>query len=90
MNTWVVGTSNQLFMSGSYSETKFLKKSSYCQIFMIGAFALTILFALTLTSDMTVLSGNDAFLVLLLSTKKHYFSFLIFFFSRKSVSKLKY
>ena len=26
MDIWVVGTSNQLFRSGSYSETKFSKK----------------------------------------------------------------
>ena len=26
MNIWVVGTSNQLFIAGSYTETKFSKK----------------------------------------------------------------
>ena len=33
MDTWVVGTSNQLFKTGSYNETKFQKKkrSSYWQ-----------------------------------------------------------
>ena len=28
MNIWAVGTSNQLFITGSYTETKFSKKST--------------------------------------------------------------
>ena len=37
---------------------------------MIGPFLLTILFVLTLASDVAVLYGNDAFSILMLSTKK--------------------
>ena len=43
---------------------------------MIGPFLLTILFVLTLASDMAVLYGNDAFSILVLSTKKLYSRFL--------------
>ena len=39
-------------------------------------FVLTILFVLTLAFDMTDLYGNNAFSILLLSTKKPYSSFL--------------
>ena len=39
-------------------------------------FVFTILFVLTLASDMAVLYGNDAFLIFGLSTKKRYSSFL--------------
>ena len=39
-------------------------------------FVLTILFVLTLASDMTVLHGSDAFSILVLSTKKRHSSFL--------------
>ena len=39
-------------------------------------FVLTILFVLTLASDRAVLCGNVAFSILVLSTKKGYFSFL--------------
>ena len=47
-------------------------------------FVLTILFVLTLTSDMAVIYGNDAFSVLVLSTKKRCSSFLkkVFFFQK--------
>ena len=44
--------------------------------FVIGPFCTHILFALTLTSDMAVLYGNDALSMLVLSTKKWYSSFL--------------
>ena len=43
---------------------------------VIGPFVLTTLFILTLTSDMTVFYGNDAFFILVLSTKKCFSSFL--------------
>ena len=57
----------------------------------VAHFAVTILFVLTLASDMAVLYGNDAFSILVRSTKKRYSSFLRkFSFSGKSVSKLKY
>ena len=39
-------------------------------------FELTILIVLTLASDMAVLYGNDAFSILVLSTKNRYSSFL--------------
>ena len=50
--------------------------------FVIGAFLLTILFVFTLASDMAVLHGNDAFSIIVLSTKRLYSSFFlkIFFF----------
>ena len=44
--------------------------------FMIGPFVLTILFILTLASDTTVLYENDAYSILVLSSKKRYSSFL--------------
>ena len=44
-----------------------------------------------MASNMEVLHGNDAFSILVLSTKKPYSSFgKGFAFSRKSASKLKY
>ena len=46
-------------------------------LFVIGPFALIILFVLTLASDMEVLRLHDAFSIFVLSTKKRYF---IFFF----------
>ena len=38
-------------------------------------FVLTILFVITLTSDMAVLYGNNALMILVLPTKKRYSSF---------------
>ena len=77
---WVVGTSKQLFIRGFYTETKFFKKqSSYWQNSALcdrSIFVLTILFALTLASDMAVLHGNDVFSILVLSTEKRYSCFL--------------
>ena len=43
---------------------------------LIDPLVVTILFALTLASDMAVLYGNDAFSILMRSTKKTYFSLL--------------
>ena len=70
MNTdiQVIGTSNQIFIRSSYTETKFSKKllaklRSLRQIH----FVLPILFVLTLASDTAVLYGNDALSIL---TKK--------------------
>ena len=52
---------------------------------------LTILFVLTLASDMTVLYGNDAFSILVLSTKKRYSSFLkMAFVFQKTYFRVKY
>ena len=47
-------------------------------------FVLTILIILTLVSDMAVLYGNDAFSILVLSTKKRYSRFLkkVFLFQK--------
>ena len=58
MDIWVIGTSNQLFMRGSETETK-------TPFFMIGPL-LTILFVLTLAPDKAVLYRNDAFSILVL------------------------
>ena len=54
-------------------------------------FVLTILFVLKLASDMAVSYGNDAFSILVLSTKKRYFSFFMkVFVFQKILLKLKY
>ena len=60
--------------------------------FVIGPFCThTILFVLTLASDLTILYGNYVLSILVLSTKKRYSSFMKrFLFSRNSFSKLKY
>ena len=74
----VVGTSNQLFTRGYYSETKF-KKNSYWKNSVLcdrSIFYSPFLFVLTLASDRTVLYENVAFSILVLSTKKRYFRFL--------------
>ena len=54
-------------------------------------FLLTILFVLTLASDMTVLYGNDALSILVLSTKKQYSSFLkkVFIFQNISLKVVR-
>ena len=59
MNIWIGGTSNQLFIRGFRSETKFSKKqSSYLaklHSLLKVHFALSIPFVLTLVSDASVL-----------------------------------
>ena len=64
---------------------KMFKISSNCHI-KTCHFILTTLFVLTLASDMTVLYENDAFSVLVLSTKKRYSNFLkkVFVFQKTS------
>ena len=52
-------------------------------------FILTILFVLTLASDVAVLYRNDAFSILVLSTKKHYPSFSKIYFEVKALKTFK-
>ena len=75
MNIWVTGASDQFLLRG-YWQNSFLCDRS-------------ILFVLTLSSDVVVLYGYVGFSILVLSTKNRYSSLLkkIFFF-RKLVSKL--
>ena len=68
MGFWVI-------KSDLYQSLK--KYSSYWRNYVLcDSFIVTILFALTLASDMVVLYGDDAFSILALSTKKSYSSFL--------------
>ena len=76
MDIWVVGTSNKLFIRGSYTETKLKKKkviTGKTPFFVMGPFCTP---PLALASDMTDLYRNTALLFLVLSTKKWYSSFL--------------
>ena len=86
----MVGTSNQLYIRGSSTETKFSKKES-TELLAKLHFVLPILFALTLASDRAVLYGNVMLSVLVLSTKQRYSSLLkrvcVFL---KFISKFKY
>ena len=73
MGIWVLSTTNQLFARGSYTETKFPKKKKIVTgktPFFVVHFVVTLLFVLTLASDVAVLHGNDALSVLVLSSKK--------------------
>ena len=71
MNILVVGALNQLFVRSSYTE-KFFEK-----IFVIGPFRTPSSICLnTGFCDRAVLYGNVAFLILVVSTKKPYSSFL--------------
>ena len=83
MDIWVVGTSTQLFITGSYTETNFSKAwSSYWQnsVFCDKHFVPLILFVLTLASERAVLYQNVSHSILVLSTKKRHSSFLKKFF----------
>ena len=69
MDIWVVGTLNQLFIRGSYTETKFFKKikeliGKLRSLWSIN-FVLPILFVLALVFDRAVLYGNVAFLMVI-------------------------
>ena len=79
MNIWVVGTANVLYKR-FLTETKFSKKMKQLLAKLRSLwyvhFVITILFVLTLASDMAALYGNDAFSILVLPTKKRYSSFL--------------
>ena len=65
MRTWGIGTGNQLFATGSYTQIKFSKKqrSQWQKSILCDR---SISYSLTLAFDKTVLSGNVAlsFLVL--------------------------
>ena len=62
------------------------KLRSLCEVYLVVAF----LFVSTLASDMADLYGNDAFSILVLSTRKQYSSFYgKFFASQKICSKVK-
>ena len=67
---------NQLFIKEVLKLKQNLKQNKVVigrtPFFLIGPFVITILFVLTLASDMAVLHGGDAFPVLVLSTKKGY------------------
>ena len=94
MDIWVVGTSNQLFIRGSYTETKFSKKSEHLleklrSLWQVH-FALPMIFVLTLASESAFFYGNVAFSIFVLSTKKRYSSFLKkLFFLQKICFKVK-
>ena len=96
MNIWVVGTLNQLFIKGSYAETKFSKKwSRYWQSCILCDRSILyspFLFVLTLVSERSVLYGYVMFSIIVLLTTKLLSSFFkkMFSFFRKFVSKLKY
>ena len=74
MGIWVVVTTNELFLRVLKLKQNF-QKNKYL-LAKLSSFVVTILFVLSLASDMAVWYGNDAFSILVLSTKKRYFSFL--------------
>ena len=79
----MVGTSNQLFIQGSYTEQNFRKnKKTLAKLRSLWYvhFVLPVLFVFALASDWAVLYGNVAFSILVLSTKRRYSSFLKKFF----------
>ena len=88
MDIWVIGTSNELFLRGSKTEANFQKKKKVVTgktpIFVIGYFVVAILFVLKLASDRADLNVNDVFSILVVSTKKRYFSFFkkVFIFQK--------
>ena len=91
MGIWVVGTSNQLFIRVLKLKQSLKNKNSFWQNYVLcdrSIFVLIILFVLTLASRMAVLYGNDAFSILMLSTKKGFFEKGFRF--PGNVSKLKY
>ena len=60
MYIWVIGTLNQLFVRGFYTQIKFSKKNNEIvsgknSFFVIGSFVLPIQFVLTLAFDRVVL-----------------------------------
>ena len=74
MDIWVNGTLNQLFIRGSYSEIHFEKLHSGKTPFSIGSFVIPILFLLAV--NRVAFYQNATFLIVVLTTKKWYFSFL--------------
>ena len=85
MGIWVVGTSNQLFIRLLIMKPN-LKKTNQLLVKLrsVFYFVLPTIFFLTLASQRAVLYVNVAFSMLLLSTKKLYFSFFkkIFVFQK--------
>ena len=84
MDIWVVGTSSQLFIAGSYTETKFSEKKKWilaklCSLWQVHF-------------EKAILYGYVRFSLVVLSTRKRFSSFFKkrFSFFRKFVSKLKY
>ena len=62
MGIWVVGTLNQLFIKGFYTEIQFSKKNKVLSLKSTSdQFALSLLFVLTLAFDRIVLYRNMAF-----------------------------
>ena len=77
--TWVVGTSNQPFKTGSYNETKFSKKwvvTGKTVFFVIGPFCTHHSICLNIDFWHDHFVWNNAFSILVLSTKKQHSSFL--------------
>ena len=71
MGLWVVGTSNQLFkMKQNFQKNKVVTGKTL--FIVIGPFCSHHSFVLTLDSDMAAFYGNDAFSILVPSTKKRY------------------
>ena len=85
MGIWVVGTSNQLFIRLLIMKPNLKKtKQLLVKLRSVFYFVLPTIFFLTLASQRAVLYVNVAFSMLLLSTKKLYFSFFkkIFVFQK--------
>ena len=95
MNIWVIGTSNQLFedvikLKQNFQKNKVVVTGKSPFLWYV-YFVLTILFVLTLASDIAGFFGYDTFLILVLSIKKGTpVFFKKFSFSRKAFSNLRY
>ena len=79
MGIWIVGTKNPLLWEVLKLKQDFQKNktvTSKTLFFVIGPFCSHHSNCLTLTTDMTLLYGNDAFSILLLLTKKGFSSYL--------------
>ena len=89
IDIWVVGTSNQLFLNWNKIFKRIKQQLAKLLSLWKVHFVLTILFVLTLVSEIAVLNENNAFSILALSSKKQNSSYLKkFSFSREFVSKL--
>ena len=79
MDIWVVGTSNELFIRGSWTETKFSKNkvvAGKTPFFEIGPFCNHHSIFLNIGCWYVSFLWNDAFSILVLSTEKRYYSLL--------------
>ena len=94
MGIWDVGIPNQLLIRVLKLKQNLQKNKAVTAntpFFFIGPFCTHHSICLNTGFWQSSLNGNDVFSVLVLSTKKRFFSFLKrFSFSRKSVSKLTY